>query len=292
MSNHYGEPAEHRCAVNGVELCYFEWGDPTGPDLLLVHATGFHARCWDQVVARLPPGMHIVAPELRGHGRSERKEPYAWSDFGADLIAFAEAVNLHDALAVGHSMGGHCVVQLAIAAPTRLRGQILIDPVIFAPESYPTERHNVFASAAEHPVARRRNHWRDWQAMRDSLQGKGSFGLWDPAVLDDYCRYGSLPVADGVELACPPLVEVAVYMGNAGTDLHQRLGSVTLPTLVLRAPPRDPDDTTMDFSKSPTWPLLADQFPAGQDQLLADLTHFIPMQAPARVAAAIAQSLG
>ncbi|MFK7912703.1 MAG: alpha/beta fold hydrolase [Pseudomonadales bacterium] len=284
MTSYYGEPQQRRATLDGVELCYFEWGDPAGQDLLLVHATGFHARCWDQVVARLPAGLHIVAPETRGHGRSARTEPYSWANFGGDLIDFAKFIDLQDALAVGHSMGGHCVAQLAIAQPDRLRALLLIDPVIFAPDAYPSERHEGFASVADHPVARRRNHWPDWQAMQTSLVGKGSFGLWDPAVLEDYCRYGSLPVADGVELACPPTVEASVYMGSSSTDLHEQLGSVLQPALVLRAPARDPASTEMDFSKSPTWPQLAAVFPNGRDELLADLTHFIPMQDPALVA--------
>jgi hypothetical protein len=43
----------------------------------------------------------------------------------------------------------------------------------------------------------------------------------------------------------------------------------------------------MDFSKSPTWPELADQFEHGQDVYLPGLTHFIPMQEPRMVAAFI-----
>lgn len=284
MTNHYGAPLQRRAQLADVELCYFEWGNPEDPDLLLVHATGFHARCWDQVVAQLPAGLHIIAPETRGHGRSERRAPFTWPNFGSDLMAFAEHVDLQDALAVGHSMGGHCVTQLAIHQPERLRALLLIDPVIFEPSAYPSKRHSGYERPEDHPVARRRNHWASWQAMRDSLAGKGSFGLWDPAVLDDYCRYGSLPVADGVELACPPVVEASVYLGSAGTDLHAQLASIQQPTLVLRAPPPDAERADLDFSKSPTWPALAAQFPQGRDVLLADLTHFIPMQDPALVA--------
>lgn len=292
MTSHYGEPQQRRANLDSVELCYFEWGDPAGQDVLLVHATGFHGRCWDQVVAHLPEGLHIIAPETRGHGRSARTEPYSWSNFGSDLIEFAKFIDLQNALAAGHSMGGHCVAQLAVSAPERLRSLVLIDPVIFAPDAYPSDRHAGFASAAEHPVARRRNHWSDWHAMRASLVDKGSFGLWDPAVLDDYCRHGCLPVAGGVELACPPVVEASVYMGSSSTDLHAQLPSVQLPTLVMRAPAPDPDSAVMDFSKSPTWPGLAAAFANGRDELLADLTHFIPMQAPQLVAARIGELLG
>jgi lipase len=57
-----------------------------------------------------------------------------------------------------------------------------------------------------------------------------------------------------------------------------------VPAVVLRANPRDPDSKEMDFSASPTWPQLADQFPRGQDVHLPELTHFIAMQDPQLVA--------
>ena len=44
----------------------------------------------------------------------------------------------------------------------------------------------------------------------------------------------------------------------------------------------------MDFSQSPTWEGLADAFPRGRDVYRPELTHFIPMQRPELVAAAIA----
>ena len=66
------QPApEQRVTVNGIRLAYFEWGTEhrgSGPTILLVHATGFHARVWDRIVKRLP-GYHIVALDQRGHVR-------------------------------------------------------------------------------------------------------------------------------------------------------------------------------------------------------------------------------
>ncbi len=285
MNRAYGAPSEHRLTVNGVSLCYFEWGHAQDTDLLLVHATGFHARCWDQVVARLAPGFHVIALDMRGHGRSERAGSYDWDSFGCDLVSLVDALGLADCVAVGHSMGGHSLLQLAAARNDRMRRLLLLDPVVFEPEAYQDDRYRGFASPAEHPVARRRSHWSDWQTMRASLADKGSFSLWDPAIFDDYCRYGCLPTADGVELACPPLVEASVYLGNTGTNIFTQLDSVLAPCSVLRAPPRIPGHgPEMDFSKSPTWPGLAARLPNGHDVLLSDLTHFIPMQAPARVA--------
>jgi hypothetical protein len=145
--------------------------------------------------------------------------------------------------------------------------------------------------AEDHPVARRRNQWASWQEMYQRFADRLPFSLWRPEVLEDYCRYGVRPRADGsgYELACPPLVEASVYLGNTRTDIHHLIPGLNLPVVVLRARSRDPDDAPdLDFSKSPTWPGLADEFPHGRDVYLPELTHFIPMQAPQLVARFIA----
>lgn len=297
MNNQAAQPREATLTTDELSLTYFEWGKPSDPTVLLVHATGFHARCWDQVVARLPKDVHVLAPDMRGHGRSDEVAPYNWASFGRDLQAFATALDIRDAIGVGHSMGGHCVTQLAGERTECFRELLLLDPVIFEPEAYVTNSDQGFATAEEHPVARRRERWDSWQDMQASLAGKGTFGLWDPQVFEDYCRYGVLPVVDengagdGVRLACPAIVEASVYLGSSETDVHQLIPNIRIPVTVLRAPPRDPGSVELDFSKSPTVPDLASRFVQAQDVLLAELTHFIPMQAPELVADYIKRAL-
>ena len=288
----YGQPALRRITLNDTfDLAVYHWGEHGSPPVLLVHATGFHGRCWDQVVAALPPGLSITAFDMRGHGHSDRPGSYHWDEFGQDLIDLVDTLSLSNAIVVGHSMGGHCAAQLAARRPESCARLILIDPVIFEPEAYPENRHRMYGSVEDHPVARRRSEWESWEAMRDQLVTKGAYGLWDPRVLDDYCRFGSLPKDGGVELACPPVVEASVYLGNTETDVHAIVGDIDVETLVLRAPPRDPNaEAVLDFSKSPTWPALATVLPKGTDVLLEHLTHFIPMQAPELVAGYISQA--
>lgn len=281
------QPVQRSFQGSMVHLAYFEWGPVEAPAVLLVHATGFHARCWDRTVAALPEGYRVVAVDMRGHGRSEKRGPYVWATFGQDLQEFVEALGLREAVGVGHSMGGHCVTQVAGRVPGAFSRLLLVDPVIFEPGAYVTNRHRGFATADDHPVARRRNDWASWQEMYERFRDRHPFSRWHPEVLEDYCRYGLLPKADsqGYELACPPLVEASIYLGNTETDVHELIPRVRLPVVVLRAPPRGPDDTEiMDFSKSPTWPGLAAAFEHGRDVLLPDHTHFIPMEDPELVA--------
>src|SRR5712675_2409325 len=63
-------PVEHRFPVNGIEIALWEWPG-ADPAVFFCHATGFHARCWDQVVAHLP-ARHCYAIDARGHGHSSK----------------------------------------------------------------------------------------------------------------------------------------------------------------------------------------------------------------------------
>lgn len=278
------EPAQKTIVVNGVELCYFERGTPGAgrPTVLLVHATGFHARCWDMTAAELGD-LHSIAVDMRGHGRSGKAPPLSWDTFGADLSAFIEAVDLRHIVAAGHSMGGHCVVQAAAAHAGRFRSLVLVDPVILPPDAYRAWQPS---APEDHPVARRRNQFDGPLALRAQLEGRGGFRNWLPEALADYCEYGLLanPDGEGMVLACPPIVEATIYTGSAGTDVMDLVRSIEAPVTVLRAEPRNPEETVMDFSKSPTWPELASEFPNATDEYHPELSHFIPMEAPGLVA--------
>jgi len=282
------DPVERRIAIDGVELCYFEWGqrDPQQPTVVLVHATGFHARCWDRVIANLDRSRHVIAIDQRGHGRSAKVPPFNWESFGHDFSGFVDALNLARIVGVGHSMGGHVVVQAAARAPARFERLVLVDPVIMDPALYASLKSMmVTQQPQDHPTSKRNNRWASWREMFDRLSGRGSFSVWRADVLEDYCRWGLSPNPDGAGfvLACPPLVEAAIYTGSGGRDIHELFARIDVPVTVLRGEKRTRLET-MDFLASPTWEHLADQFPKGRDVYLPHLTHFIPMQDPALVA--------
>jgi pimeloyl-ACP methyl ester carboxylesterase len=283
--------AERRFGGADVELCYFERG-PAGSahQVLLLHATGFHARCWDRVIDLLPEDVHVIAVDLRGHGRSEKKPPYIWSSFAEDISELVSVLGLTRLVAAGHSMGGHCLVQVAERIPRAFRSLILVDPVIMAPELYAQDSRHGFERVEDHPVSRRRAMWRGWEEMFARFETRHPYSLWRRDVLEDYCRHGVLLQADGTwTLACPPQVEASIYMADTSTDVHSRIPRIRMPVTVLRAMERNFPQTPepgapMDFSTSPTWSKLADAFPQGRDVYLPELTHFIPMQAPEVVA--------
>lgn len=287
------EPREHRQATPEGEVCWFEWGrQGQGPSLLLLHATGFHARLWDQVVAALPPGAHVIAPDHRGHGRSFRPATLAnWAATSDALLPLLDGLGGHPLVGCGHSMGAYVLTRLASQRPGAFRHLVLIDPVIMDPALYEGDAGPI-PDPADHPVARRRNSWSSAEEMRARFADRPPYANWDPRVLADYCTHGLLPAADGegLELACPPALEASVYQNALRTNPHEWLHYLTVPSTVIRAPTGERGGE-LDFSLSPTWTGLGAAIGAERDELWAEHSHFIPMENPGRVAALLAGHL-
>lgn len=275
-------PDEAGVTVNGQSLAIWQWAGEL-PAIVLCHATGFHGRCWDQVIARLPNRL-CIAIDFRGHGRSSKPAPpYRWRAFGDDLAAVLSHLQIQDALGVGHSMGGHSVVHTAAIRPESFSRLVLLDPTI-------RPRHVYTGPMPELDfVLRRRNEWESPQQMFERFKDRVPFASWDVAVLRDYCNFGLVPTDNGAGfvLACPPWVEASIYSNNSATesDLYDEISNIQMPVHVIRSAGGEFEGT--NFLASPTATDLASHFPRGQDTQLTGVSHFIPMEAPQLVASMI-----
>ena len=281
---------EHRIDIGDVELSVLEWpgsGDP----VLLLHATGFHSRCWTQVVEQLP-GQHVYAVDLRFHGGSDALGEVDWKLLAKDIPLLIQHLDLRAMVGVGHSIGGFLMTRAAAALQDRFKQLLLIDPVIMSPELY-AGMHDFVDSidASDHPVSRRRNQWRDAQEMYHRFRDRPPFDSWQPQVLRDYCEYALHPTDDSgfKQLLCDPINEASIYVNQVGNEIvHTELPAIHTPVTLLRAPPGD--DVLADFSASPTWPGLAAALPCCREIYLPNHNHFIPMQSPELVADYIRQA--
>jgi 3-oxoadipate enol-lactonase len=95
---------------------------------VLLHALGEASSDWAQVAAALTPEWHAYAPDLRGHGASDRRGPYTIEQLTTDLEAFLDALGL-DRIALGaHSIGAPPAYLYAARHPDRVTRLILEDP--------------------------------------------------------------------------------------------------------------------------------------------------------------------
>ncbi len=110
-------------STNGIELRIVEHGD--GPAVVLCHGfpeLGFSWR--HQVSALAEAGYRVIVPDMRGYGgssRPERIEEYDVLNLCGDLVGLLDALDLGDAVFVGHDWGASVVWQLALLHPERVR---------------------------------------------------------------------------------------------------------------------------------------------------------------------------
>lgn len=286
---------EDQVVVNGVRLSFFRSGElePRKPTILFVHGVACHARNWDATIRRVDTTLPIVCIELRGHGRSENKGPYGWGQFGSDLCALIQALDLSSVIGVGHSMGGHLLLQAAAVLTRKFSALLLFEPAVFAPAAYiSSQQVKLFDSPSEHPFARRRAIWDSPDTWFETIRDRSPFSLWTEEALRDHCRYGLKPTDDGhFQLLCPPLVEAEASLACADTNVHSLLSAIEIPVKIFRAKTAAGFRHPMDNVHSVTWPDLAGSLASGTDTHLTDLSHFIPMQRPDLVASELADRL-
>ncbi|MHB0885815.1 MAG: alpha/beta fold hydrolase [Bacillota bacterium] len=103
---------------------------PTGPTLVLVHGDLGSTAWWRPFINRLPAGWRVIAPDLRGCGRSSRPvSGYRIERYAADLKALLEATKPGPYGLVGHSLGGAVAQTFALDRPAGLEALVLVDPV-------------------------------------------------------------------------------------------------------------------------------------------------------------------
>jgi pimeloyl-ACP methyl ester carboxylesterase len=271
------QPEFQLVEARGESFGTYHWPG-SGATVLLIHATGFHSRVWDQVVANLPE-FNCWAFDMRGHGRSSKPEPpYVWRNFGEDVVAVARSLKLKVDVGIGHSMGGHSIALAAALAPELFSSLILVDPIIIQ------EKHYGQAETKEHPVERRKNRWHSPEEIFERYHDKKPFDTWNRDVLRDYCQHALMndTTSDGFVLACPPRIEGSIY--NTSTDsegacIYKDLKRVTAAVTVLHPPvsasKKIEDLISFDLGKA---------FADGRDEIIDGHSHFMPMESPVLVA--------
>ena len=116
--------------VNGIRMGYYEAGpaDSALPTVVLCHGWPEIAFSWrHQIKALSEAGIHVIAPDQRGYGASDRPEPveaYDMEHLTGDLIGLLDHLKIDKAVFVGHDWGGFVVWQMPLRHPSRVAGVI------------------------------------------------------------------------------------------------------------------------------------------------------------------------
>jgi len=93
---------------DGTEIFYKDWGPRDGRAIVFHHGWPLSADDWDgQMLFFLNQGYRVIAHDRRGHGRSgQTAYGHDMDTYAADVAALTEALDLRDAIHIGHSTGG------------------------------------------------------------------------------------------------------------------------------------------------------------------------------------------
>jgi non-heme chloroperoxidase len=118
--------------ADGTEIFYKDWGPRDATPIVFHHGWPLNADDWDsQMMFFLGHGYRVIAHDRRGHGRSTQTDTGNEMDtYAADVIALAAALDLRNAIHVGHSTGGGEVAHyVARAARGRVAKAALLGAV-------------------------------------------------------------------------------------------------------------------------------------------------------------------
>lgn len=129
---------------DGTQLFYKDWGPKDAQPIVFHHGWPLTADDWDaQMLFFLSKGYRVVAFDRRGQGRSTQTDiGHDMDTFASDTADLVAALDLHNAVHIGHSTGGGVVARyVASAEPGRVSKAVLIGsitPILGQTESNPT----------------------------------------------------------------------------------------------------------------------------------------------------------
>ncbi|HET7331889.1 alpha/beta hydrolase [Dyella sp.] len=226
---------------DGTEIFYKDWG--SGQPIVFHHGWPLSGDDWDaQMLFFVLHGYRVIAHDRRGHGRSAQvSNGHDMDHYAADVAAVTEALDLRDAVHIGHSTGGGEVARyVARYGKNRVAKAILVGavpPIMLKtqanPEGLPIEVFDGFRNAL---AANRAQFYRDVAA--GPFYGFNRSGA-EPmeGVIENWWRQGMNRSAkahyDGIK-------------AFSETDFTEDLQSITVPTLVMHGD----DDQIVPYKNS------------------------------------------
>jgi pimeloyl-ACP methyl ester carboxylesterase len=111
--------------VHGYRRAYVKAGN--GPAVLLVHGIGDSSDTWRPVLEQLAEHHTVIAPDLLGHGRSEKpRADYTVGGYANGMRDLLAVLEVDRATVVGHSLGGGVAAQFAYQFPERCERLVLV----------------------------------------------------------------------------------------------------------------------------------------------------------------------
>lgn len=213
------EDSEYKQFLNAQEesFSFLEYLHPEKvPHLHFVHATGFNAYTYRQLLELLSQKLSVHAMDLRGHGHTKApadpEQFTSWQTYYQDLTQFLEQ-RPQPLFLAGHSLGSAVSTAIAATRPDLVKGVILIEP--FFPKGFKgfgIRTLQFLGMGQQIPIAkkalRRRAHFPSMEEAKSYYVGRSIFKSWQESWIEDYLKGGTNQNSDGcLSLTCTPAWE-------------------------------------------------------------------------------------
>ena len=237
-----------------------------GQALVLLHGFPLDRRMWNAQVERLSHVCRVIAPDLRGFGRSGNSDLFTIESLADDIHVFVEQLVAKPCVLAGLSMGGYVALAYAKKYPRDLRGLVLLDT----------------KAAADAPAAKEGRG-----KMIELVRSQGAAAVAEqmlPKMLGPTTQQNRPEVVKTLRSlmaeCAPQTIEYALAAMRDRPDRSAELSSIKAPTLVVVG---EADAITPpDVAES-----MANAIPGAKLEVIRDAGHMAPMEQPEQVNRAI-----
>jgi lipase len=260
--------------VTGGSIAFTTFGPSDSEHVIYApHGITANMMTWVALSNALPEAF-IIAPDLRGRGRSNSLEgSFGLGQHALDAVAILDHLGIEKYHIVGHSMGGFVSVRLAAIDADRVQSVTLVDGGLPLTRPVGVSDENL-VKATLGPAAQRLgmtfdselqylDFWRDHPAFSKS---------WG-AMIENYLKHDLSPVSGGYRpSASIPAVSADILELFGGDDYLEAMRCIEVPVTFIRAPKGLLDEDPLyakDLSKYST-----DQFQAFQAVEAEGINHY------------------
>ena len=256
-----------------VSIRYRDMGEAKNGSVLLLHGIPTWSFLYRHTIPALAEaGYHVLAPDLLGHGWSDRRDCFdrSFQDQARMIVALLTQLGIESVNIVGHDTGGAIALILAIEHARKVNRLVICNSVCY-------DRFDDDMLDLGHPL-----RWKSQpvSALMAFLESSLEAGLSDATRLTETFRTGILAPWNSEEGKLSLLRNASALNANQTMALVDRHASITAPTLVLWGMD-DPWQRHEDGQQ------LASEIPGAEFHPLPGVSHWVPQDAPSRFNSAL-----
>lgn len=221
--------------VHGLHIAGLAWGDPAAPAILCLHGWMDNAASF-AVLAPLLENYYVVAPDLTGHGQSDRRSADAtyqiWDDL-PEVLGIVDELGWENFSLVGHSRGAVIASLFAASYPERVEHLVMLDavgPQPTAEDEFPAQMRRFLQDKGRLLL----RETREFSRIADAVAARVETGLGQAAAAL-IAERNLRAIEGGFTWTTDPRLRGASAVKLTPGQVDAVLGALTMPTLLLLA---------------------------------------------------------